>query len=45
MDEAKAAAYTNDPQTELIILGLSENPAVTTCGWAKHFFENSLRQS
>ena len=42
MDEAKAAAYTNDPQTELIILGLSENPAVTT---AKHFFENSLRQS
>jgi hypothetical protein len=25
MEEAKAAAYTNDPQTELVILGLSEN--------------------
>ena len=40
MDEAKIAAYTNDPQTELVILGLSENAAVTTCGWAKRFFEN-----
>ena len=39
MDEAKAAAYTNDPQTELIILGVTENPAVTTCGWVRHFFE------
>ena len=38
MDEAKAAAYTNDPQTELVILGISENPAVTTCGWARQFF-------
>jgi hypothetical protein len=40
LDEAKTAAYTNDPQTELVILGLSENAAVTTCGWVKHFFEN-----
>ena len=40
LDEAKTAAYANDPQTELVILGLSENPAVTTCGWAKRFFEN-----
>jgi hypothetical protein len=40
MDEAKTAAYANDPQTELVILGLSENAAVTTCGWAKRFFEN-----
>jgi hypothetical protein len=39
MDEAKAAAYANDPQTELVILGLSENAAVTTCGWARHFFD------
>jgi hypothetical protein len=40
MDEAKAAAYANDPQTELVILGISENPAVTTCGWARRFFES-----
>jgi hypothetical protein len=40
MDEAKTAAYSNEPQTELVILGLSENPAVTTCGWAKTFFKN-----
>jgi hypothetical protein len=40
LDEAKTAAYANDPQTELVILGLSENPAVTTCGWAKRFFES-----
>ena len=40
MDEAKAAAYANDPQTELVILGLSENPAVTTCGWARRFFDS-----
>jgi hypothetical protein len=39
MEEAKAAAYANDPQTELVILGLSENAAVTTCGWARHFFD------
>ena len=39
MDEAKAAAYANDPQTELVILGLSENAAVTTCGWARRFFD------
>jgi hypothetical protein len=38
MDEARTAAYANDPQTELIILGVSENPAVTTCGWARGFF-------
>jgi hypothetical protein len=38
MDEAKAAAYANDPQTELVILGLSA--AVTTCGWARHFFDS-----
>jgi hypothetical protein len=43
MDEAKTAAYANDPQTELVILGLSENPSVTTCGWVKHFFENTPR--
>ena len=36
----KTAAYANDPQTELVILGLSENPAVTTCGWAKRFFDS-----
>lgn len=41
MDEAKTAAYAHEPQTELIILGLSENPSVTTCGWVKHFFETS----
>ena len=40
MDEARAAAFTNDPQTELVILGLSENAAVTTCGWARQFFES-----
>ena len=40
MDEAKAAAYANDPQTELVILGLSENAAVTTCGWARRFFDS-----
>jgi predicted ATP-dependent protease len=40
MEEAKAAAYANDPQTELVILGLSENAAVTTCGWARHFFDS-----
>jgi hypothetical protein len=40
MDEAKAAAFTNDPKTELVILGLSENAAVTTCGWARQFFES-----
>jgi hypothetical protein len=40
MDEAKAAAYANDPQTELVILGLSENATVTTCGWARHFFDS-----
>ncbi len=26
MDEAKAAAYANDPQTELVILGLARTP-------------------
>ena len=41
MDEAKTAAYANEPQTELVILGVSENPAVTTCGWAWRFFESS----
>src|ERR1700730_16660449 len=40
LDEAKTAAYANDPQTALVILGLSENAAVTTCGGAKRFFEN-----
>jgi hypothetical protein len=40
MNEAKAAAYANDPRTELVILGLSENAAVTTCGWARHFFDS-----
>jgi hypothetical protein len=40
MAEAKTAAYAHDPQTELVILGLSENPAVTTCGWAKRFFDS-----
>jgi hypothetical protein len=39
MEEAKTAAYANDPQTELVILGLGENPSVTTCGWVKRFFE------
>lgn len=39
MEEAKAAAYANDPQTELVILGLSENAAVTTCGWVRRFFD------
>jgi hypothetical protein len=32
IDEAKAAAYANDPYTELVILGLSENAAVTRLG-------------
>ena len=27
------ATALNDPRTELVILGLSENAAVTTCGW------------
>ena len=40
MEEAKAAAYANDPQTELVILGLSETAAVTTCGWARRFFDS-----
>jgi hypothetical protein len=40
MEEAKAAAYANDPQTELVILGLSEYAAVTTCGWARRFFDS-----
>jgi hypothetical protein len=40
MDEAKAAAYANDPQTELVILGLGENAAVTACGWARRFFDS-----
>jgi hypothetical protein len=40
MEEVKAAAYANDPQTELVILGLSENAAVTTCGWARRFFDS-----
>ena len=40
MDEAKTAAYANDPRTELVILGLGDNPAVTTCGWARQFFES-----
>jgi len=40
MEEAKVAAYANDPQTELLILGLSENVAVTTCGWARRFFDS-----
>ncbi len=40
MEEAKAAAYANDPQTELLILGLSENIAVTTCGWVRRFFDS-----
>ena len=39
LDEARTAAYANDPQTELVIVGLSENAAVTTCGWAKRYFE------
>lgn len=39
LDEARTAAYANDPQTELVILGLSDNAAVTTCGWAKRYFE------
>jgi hypothetical protein len=42
LDEAKTAAYANDPQTELVILGLSENASVTTCGWAKHFFDSRV---
>jgi hypothetical protein len=29
MEEAKSAVYAHDLQTELVILGLSENPAVT----------------
>lgn len=41
LEEAKTAAYSNEPQTELIILGLADNPSVTTCGWAKRFFEAS----
>ncbi len=41
MDEAKTAAYANDPHTELVILGLTENPAVTTCGWARQFFDTT----
>ncbi len=40
MDEARVAAYANDPQTELVILGLCENAAVTTCGWARRFFDS-----
>jgi hypothetical protein len=39
MGYSKATAL-NDPQTELVILGLSENAAVTTCGWARHFFDS-----
>jgi hypothetical protein len=39
MDEAKTATYANDPQTELVILGLGENPSVTTCGWVNTFLK------
>jgi hypothetical protein len=41
LEEAKIAGYTNDPQTELVIFGLSENPTVTTCRWARQFFESN----
>jgi hypothetical protein len=34
------ATALNDSRTELVILGLSENAAVTTCGWARHFFDS-----
>jgi hypothetical protein len=34
------ATRLNDPQTEFVILGLSENAAVTTCDWARHFFDS-----
>jgi hypothetical protein len=40
VDDAKTAAYANHPKTGLVIFGLSENPAMTTCGWARHFFDN-----
>jgi hypothetical protein len=42
MDEAKTAAFSNEPWAELVIFGLAENPAVTTCGWARQFFESKL---
>jgi len=45
MDEAKTAAYANDPRAELVILGLTENPAVTTCGWARRFFDDRANGS
>ena len=37
LDEAKTAAYENDPQTELVILGSSENPAVTNLRMGETF--------
>ena len=39
LHEMKGAAYENDPQTKLLVLGLGE-AIVTTCGQARIFLEN-----
>jgi hypothetical protein len=42
LQELKAAAHENDPQTKLLVLGLGE-AIVTTCGQARLFLEESAR--
>jgi hypothetical protein len=39
LNEMKAAAHENDPQTKLLVLGLGE-AIVTTCGQARVFLGN-----
>jgi hypothetical protein len=39
LHEMRGAAYENDPQTKLLVLGLGE-AIVTTCGQARIFLEN-----
>jgi hypothetical protein len=38
LQEMKAAAHGNDPQTKLLVLGLGE-AIITTCGQARMFLE------
>jgi hypothetical protein len=36
------ATALSDPQTKIVIPGLSENAAVTTCGWVRDFFNAGI---
>jgi hypothetical protein len=38
------ANCVNDPQTKVVILGLSENAAVTTPGWGAWIISNLVRR-